>query len=230
MGNFGNDPRAMGRTTGWIWQFAKEVSYAEEGSVERHTFHPEDVATLLKPEGREDDARGFLVTTDDVRLHIPERMVLDALSPRQVEFALRAYWVAKAIETEAKLIVIREQLVQSSGRHDGEGSKIEFRLRLVEAAGDGEVPSGLVTHVRVDEFARWVMTTGGEEQVGVSLFFQFQILEAIKKAELISFSKEPATCERCAGKGALDDRGFALRGQVFFETKTCPMCSGKGQL
>ena len=87
-----------------------------------------------------------------------------------------------------------------------------------------------MTHVRVDEFARWVMTTGGEEQVGVPLFFHSQVPDAIKKAELISFPKEPATCTRCLGKGALDDRGFALRGQVFYETQTCQACKGKGYL
>jgi thymidylate synthase (FAD) len=36
----------------------------------------------------------------------------------------------------------------------------------------------------------------------------------------------PEPCESCDGQGETDDRGFALRGQPFFCTKTCERCGG----
>jgi thymidylate synthase (FAD) len=36
-------------------------------------------------------------------------------------------------------------------------------------------------------------------------------------------------CEQCDGKGETDDRGFALRGQPFFQTEKCRACGGDGK-
>ena len=35
-------------------------------------------------------------------------------------------------------------------------------------------------------------------------------------------------CKKCDGQGIVDDRGWALMGQPFFDTQTCPKCGGDG--
>lgn len=36
-------------------------------------------------------------------------------------------------------------------------------------------------------------------------------------------------CGRCWGKGVLDDRGYRLQGQPFFDTQPCPTCAAVSQ-
>lgn len=37
-------------------------------------------------------------------------------------------------------------------------------------------------------------------------------------------------CDHCFGQGVVDDRGFALRGQPYFDTKPCPACTKNERL
>jgi len=42
-------------------------------------------------------------------------------------------------------------------------------------------------------------------------------------------SKQQKECPACEGVGVVDDRGYPLRGQPFFDTEECTECKGTGK-
>ena len=69
-------------------------------------------------------------------------------------------------------------------------------------------------------YLRLVETWGSDER----------IVESARMSTAKGFLGWGGDCEACGGVGKLDDRGFQLVGQPFFDTQPCKACSGTGKV
>lgn len=90
------------------------------------------------------------------------------------------------------------------------------------------------SHARCDEALATMMMAldeAGSAEAAQTVFREalFRVFELPKRtpefqASYLHQTPEAEPCPTCLGAGKVDDRGFALVGQPFFDTKPCPAC------